>query len=262
MTFSADWLALREPADLAARDTRLLERAAKAAGANPVIVDLGCGTGATMRTMSPLLGGRAQWRLVDNAPELLERAMSHAEDPATPHLVDLSDVGQIPLGGASLVTASALLDLVSTSWLDNLVQTIDTPFYAALSYDGEMSWNPADWRDDIITDAFNQHQRSDKGFGQALGAACVDTAVAIFEAAGWSVTRARSDWHLGAGDEELQRELVSGIAHAAHEQGESKAHEWGRLRNSAAASSTCVVGHEDILAFPPGFEGGPSRADD
>ena len=46
MGFSADWLALREPADHAARDGDLLAAAAQVAGA--VIVDLGCGTGSTL----------------------------------------------------------------------------------------------------------------------------------------------------------------------------------------------------------------------
>ena len=48
MAFSAEWLALREPADRAARDAGLLRRAAAAAGPAPVIMDLGCGSGATV----------------------------------------------------------------------------------------------------------------------------------------------------------------------------------------------------------------------
>ncbi len=68
MGFSADWLALRDPADRAARDQTLARRAAEAAGPAPVIVDLGCGTGASWRALAPLLPDGARWRFVDNDP--------------------------------------------------------------------------------------------------------------------------------------------------------------------------------------------------
>lgn len=58
MGFAPQWLALREPADRAARDTALLARAAHLAGPAPVIVDLGAGTGASVRA----LGGICRMR--------------------------------------------------------------------------------------------------------------------------------------------------------------------------------------------------------
>src|SRR6185312_14115446 len=61
--FSADWLALREPADRAARDRGLARRFAAALPPRPRIIDLGAGTGATARALAPFVAGT--WILVD-----------------------------------------------------------------------------------------------------------------------------------------------------------------------------------------------------
>ncbi|HEY5033165.1 MAG TPA: SAM-dependent methyltransferase, partial [Actinomycetes bacterium] len=54
---STGWLALREPADAAARAADLVERLARQlpATGRRVIHDLGCGTGAMGRWLAPLL---------------------------------------------------------------------------------------------------------------------------------------------------------------------------------------------------------------
>ena len=53
--FSADWLALREPYDIGARNPHVLDAVvASLAGNNQVrIVDLACGTGSTVRALAP-----------------------------------------------------------------------------------------------------------------------------------------------------------------------------------------------------------------
>lgn len=259
MGFSADWLALRDPADRAARDDALARRAAAAAGPAPLIVDLGCGTGATWRALAPFLPPGARWRFVDNDPALL--AIAGAATGGTAELVtaDIADLDALPLGGATLVTASALLDLVSEDWVAGLVARIGVPFYAALSYDGRMDWTPEDARDTAVTAAFNRHQRSDKGLGPALGPDAADRAGALFAAAGFDVLRADSTWRLGPEMAALQRELCLGIADAAAEAGESSAAAWGRSRRDAADRTVCRIGHLDLLVLPPAHQG--DRAD-
>src|SRR5262245_693966 len=81
----ADWLALREPADAAARSSRLVAQlraslATKAshlatqASGRTAIHDLGAGTGSMCRWLAPLLPGPQHWVLYDRDPALLERA--------------------------------------------------------------------------------------------------------------------------------------------------------------------------------------------
>jgi SAM-dependent methyltransferase len=248
--FSAEWLALRETADHAARDSGLLHAAVTAAGPNPVIVDVGCGTGSSVRALGPLLPERTTWRLVDNDQALLNRAAAEAGSGVTLHCQDIQELELLPLEGATLITASALIDIVSRQWLVDFAARVRVPFYCALTYDGVMSWAPEDARDSPVTAAFNAHQRGDKGFGPALGPDAVGVAREVFAYSGFEVAVAESPWRLGPGYEALHRELGAGIAGAAWEAGEGHAVSWGETRIEAAGSAQCVVGHQDILALP------------
>nr|WP_111299337.1 class I SAM-dependent methyltransferase [Paracoccus saliphilus] len=254
MGFSADWLALREPADRAARDGALLEQATRAAGPDPVVLDLGCGTGSTLRALAPHLPDHARWRLVDNDPALLDIARTEAPGRVTAHVLDLRDLDALPLDGVTLVTASALLDLMPAAWIAGLADRLGRaglPFYAALSYDGMMAWDPALPQDDDITRAFNAHQRSDKGLGPALGPDAAQQAAEALGKAGFSVSLADSPWRIGPGDADLHRALIAGIAQAAGEAGAQVAPDWGRARATTAAGDRCRIGHLDLLALPP-----------
>lgn len=256
MGFSATWLSLREPADLAARDAGLLSAAVKAAGSAPAIVDLGCGTGSTIRALTSHLQQSADWRLVDNDPALLILATRlTSANRVTTHQIDLRDLDALPLEGASLVTASALLDLCSRDWVSRLADRLAAhalPFYASLNYNGVMQWSPADQADDAVTRAFNRHQRGDKGFGVALGPDSADAVAEVFEATGYKVIQADSPWQLGPSEADLQRELLAGIAGAAVEAGESAADKWLQTRLGRLDVALCRIGHSDLLALPSG----------
>lgn len=262
MVFTAEWLALREPADHAARDARLVQMAARAAGPHPVILDLGCGTGSTVRAMQPHLPYGTRWRLVDSDPALLEHAVRATGDAGEAVLLDITDIDALPLDGVTLVTASALLDLVSAAWMRHLVDRLEVPLYATLSYDGQMRWAPALPEDAGVARAFNTHQQSDKGMGPALGPKAVTQGAALLEAAGFDVVRADSAWRLESGDVALQNALVEGIATAAGEAGFEGAERWGKARCTAAAQTDCVIGHGDILAVPPMAAGRGADATD
>src|SRR4051794_40991965 len=139
--FSLDWLGLREPADRAARAATLKRRAVEAAGPTPVIVDLACGSGSLMRDLGPSLPATQRWRLVDHDAGLLAAA-AQAGGPVETHCTSLLDLTGLPLAGATLVAASALTDLVSETWLADLVARLAAsrlPFYATLAYDGRCS---------------------------------------------------------------------------------------------------------------------------
>jgi len=260
MSFSADWLSLREPADHAARDPDLLRRAAEAAcaaavGQAPVIVDLGCGTGSTARAMAPYLPPGTEWRFVDNDPALLDLAVARTGQGAQAYRVDLGDLAALPLAGAHLVTASALFDLMTRRWIAALAARAGTTgigVYAALSYDGQMRWAPPLAADGAVTEAFNRHQQGDKGLGPALGSMSGPATAQEFGAAGFAVATAPSPWRLGGDAAALQMELCTGIAQAAAEAGCSGAVAWGRERRAAAGQTDCTIGHLDVLALPQG----------
>jgi len=120
--FSSVWLALREPADAAARSSALVDFAAADSVGRAFqgrLLDLGGGTGANIRYLSSRLPAPQLWTLVDNDAGLLERAPVHI----TRRQADLNAVvdDEELFTGTSIVTASALLDLVSEPWLRKLV---------------------------------------------------------------------------------------------------------------------------------------------
>ena len=171
--------------------------------------------------------------------------------------------------GADLVTASALLDLVSEPWLAGLVRRCAAAAagaYFALTYDGAVRWtveSAGRWRvdrdpdDDLVRSAVNRHQRGDKGFGPALGPAAASVAARLFRAAGYRTWLVASDWRLEAADGRLAARLVEGWAEAAAELRPETAERvgaWAARRRAAVSrgSFRVTVGHRDLLALPGG----------
>ncbi|MBX2854075.1 MAG: class I SAM-dependent methyltransferase [Rhodobacteraceae bacterium] len=250
MSFSLEWLRLREPADHAARDAGLLaevgERLAQRSA--PLIVDLGCGAGSNSRALRSVTPADARWRLVDYDPALLGVAKAEAQAVGVSveaRTADLSQGFGDLLAGADLVSAAALFDLGSAEWIDSFVAAVPETamVYAALSYDGQEQWSPPHPDDAAVLAAFKAHQRRDKGFGPSLGPEAGDYLVDRLRAAGRDVRTASSPWRLGRPESgALMDELASGIARVAEEL-DVDATAW---RNAPRAS--CEIGHIDVLA--------------
>lgn len=263
------WLALREPADTAARSGALTRTIVRALPPDrPLrILDLGSGTGSNVRYLSSRLPAPQHWLLVDRDPDLLAEVSGRSANCQIETLCrnlgaadDLDDPDSPALfSGHHLVTASALLDLVSDQWLRALAGRCRTSGAAALftlNYNGRSRCTPVEAEDDAIRDLMNRHQRtSDKGFGLAAGPDAVDCAERGFAAVGYQVRRAASDWRLLPEQRELQRQLIEGWAQAAEEISPEQApmiHAWlgRRLAHVEAGRSHVCVGHDDLAAWP------------
>ena len=128
--FSAEWLSLREPYDTAARNRVVLEAVTNAfrEQAAIAILDLASGTGSTLRALQGCLPARQQWRLVDKDADLLVQAAALARSPQTTVATEIRDLVHeliiFPGNSFDVVTVSALLDLVSSEWLDRLIAWI------------------------------------------------------------------------------------------------------------------------------------------
>jgi hypothetical protein len=262
--FSSGWLALREPYDVAARNKQILDALLGAfQGQESIsVVDLACGTGSTLRAIGGRLPPRQNWRLVDNDLGLLTAAGTLARPPdvaVAAVAIDLVRDLELALDGPiDLITTSALLDLVSGDWLERLVIEAAVrrlPLYAALSFDGRVSFEPEEPLDADIVAAVNRHQHGDKGFGPALGPDAARFAADIIKRVGYSLVEGTSDWVFGASDQAIQEAVLRGFASAAGELGalpDEHIADWlaRRLDWVASGVSTMRVGHVDFFAMP------------
>jgi SAM-dependent methyltransferase len=249
--FAHEWLALREPYDRAARSSTLADRFGRALGPASRVVDLGCGTGANLRYLAPRLA-QQHWLCLDRDRELLARAEA-ALDRWRGEVGWQGSVRFEALDGVG-VTASALLDLTSAAWLDRLAKRCRRALVLiALSFDGCLSWRPAQAEDDLVGARFLAHQRTDKGFGPALGPDAAAHLAARLEVFGHKVTAARSDWQLGPADRPLLEAMLDGVIAAAGEIREDRQlASWAeqRRRQLARGELGLTVGHVDLLAVP------------
>lgn len=260
--FRADWLALRANADARARNIELMREAARrataAANGGPVhIVDLGSGTGAMLRALAPLIDAPQIWTLSDIDGALLAEAerLFALDPPAGVELrVREADLLRDPLfeSAPHLVTATALFDLASRQFIDDLAATLAasrTSLLASLTYDGRKTVTPPRDDDERMLDAFNDHQRGEKTFGAALGP---DAAAYLGEAmrqAGANVITADSCWQLERtqGDGTLIDAMVDGWASAVAER-EPPPVDVARWRSGHHSAKQMCVGHTDLYA--------------
>lgn len=285
--FAADWLRLREPADVIARSLRLTQSVARAvAGEDELLaLDLGTGTGSNVRFLAEHLPARQRWLLVDDDSDLLAEALvrmpawgaergytaSRAPGELLLHnerischietrCMDLALLNNPAIfAGRALVTASALCDLVSIEWLRALAAACREGGAAvlfALTYDGRICCSPEEPEDDTIRDLVNSHQRTHKRFGVSAGPEAVEWTERCFVELGYQVRREPSDWILSSASRELQRQVIDGWRAAAVAMAPAQAHQiqgWRdrRLAHVAVDRSQLLVGHQDLVAWLP-----------
>lgn len=261
--FSANWLALREPVDLAARNNVVETAFCAALPSGPVrIQDLASGAGSTVTALSRVLGPRQEWHLCDHDPALLDVALRRFENSENLDVkirqIDLSaELDHLQFADVDGITTSAFLDLVTEDFLDALVDAVTKsrrPFLASLTYDGRAVCSPEDSLDEDIRLAMNAHQKTDKGFGAALGPDAAMVAEARFEAAGYRVTSGQSDWQADIEAEAFQSELIAGWVSAGRKMGIETAalDKWHKRRRGEIEDGilAITVGHVDFAAVP------------
>jgi SAM-dependent methyltransferase len=263
--FAPAWLDLREPADRAARNRPLLDRLAAWCRdrAELRVVDLGAGTGANLRRTAPALHARQDWTLVELDPALIEAGSARLarSDAAWRYrrldlARDLEALADSP--PPDLITAAALIALVSAAWLERLAALrarTGAALYVALTVDGRVRWTPADPHDAPCTALVQRHQHIDKGFGPALGFDAAPTLMRLLDAQPGELLLGRSDWNLGVESAALQAELLEGYVAAASALAPERRPAlaaWGERRRAGLAQpeARLLVGHLDLLFLP------------
>ncbi len=277
--FSAQWLALREPADHRARDRALQDRiceqlatVARTEQRAVRLIDLGCGSGSNLRALATALPAQQHWTWVDYDPLLLTAArtalVSWADQVVSDNplltlrkndktiaiefaQVDLArDIERVLTWPADAITAAAFFDLVAESWLVRFCKALRTTLYTVLTYDGFEQWLPTHAADAAMLNAFHAHQKTDKGFGIAAGPEAATIMQRELSACGFQVDLAPSPWQIDQTEAPLIQALATGSAAAVRETGLLTAQEVEQWLPARITAHHCTVGHWDILAIP------------
>ncbi|BBI75648.2 hypothetical protein HAALTHF_49010n [Vreelandella aquamarina] len=129
--FASSWLSQRERVDSQSRSSALVAglNAWLANRDSVTLADLGCGRGSNVQFLVPRLSVPQRWALFDHDPELLKEARGRAMQlhdargqpvQVATHCTSLATLAHPALLEADVVSASALIDLVSQPWLDAL----------------------------------------------------------------------------------------------------------------------------------------------
>lgn len=274
--FDSDWLAAREAADHRARSRELTDELNQwlltrydslpsEIHCPMQIVDLGTGRGSNALFLVPSIQVPQAWLALDQDAALLREARQRVDKldvPFETRTVRLSpeNMAQYLPDKVSLITASALIDLVSEPWLKALSQVAacrKSAMLIVLSYAGHFELSPDHPDDELLRNLVNQHQHGDKGTGAALGPEASIVLKELLQAEGYRVKLVESPWTLSSGDQALARMLLQGWTEAAGEQSPAdrdRLSRWLEIRNRQLYEGklTVVVRHLDLMALPPG----------
>ena len=266
--FDAQWLALREPADHAARSLMLTRQTIdwlrKRGHQAPVIADIGSGTGSNWRYLSGALAAAGRdsghWHLFDQDASLLGTVPQTESGPEL-HVerLEAATLEQRLPRPLDLLTASALIDLVSRDWLDALAEAAaerQAAVLVVLSYAGCFRLRPEHPDDGNLRQRVNEHQHGDKGTGAACGPEASGYLTTALKARGYAVNCESSIWRLDGGQPALQKALMEGWVEAARAQlaaGDSLwLDQWlaERTRQADQGELVIEVDHTDLLGVP------------
>ncbi len=183
----SEWLKLRETVDAASRSESLTKAVVAPLEGEARVLDLATGAGSNLRYLLERLPPCQRWLAVDRSPLLLNHLVTRTVAWATgrgyeaslstagciirgkgvdceieTRQVDLRSLEASPLfQGRNLVTGSALLDLVSASWLRTLArecEDVQASTLFTITYDGRSPCAPAEPEDALVLDLFHRHQ--------------------------------------------------------------------------------------------------------
>lgn len=266
--FDSNWLCLREPVDhrsrpssLASAAGRWLSRRAARRAEAPRIVDIGTGRGSNARYLTPFMPSGSCWTLLDQDAALLDEAGRSLDawrhrGNVVIHPFDLAEPAGPAITGCDLITASALLDLVSSRWIEHWVSACrqtEAAVLCAVSVNGQICFHGrSDGEDHDVLRGLALDQARDKGLGTALGTQAPRMLIDTLAAHGYAITAMPSNWRLTAADAALSALLLTGWAQAAAGNTPGRFDAWARRRQASLAAGELVlsIGHIDVLGLP------------
>lgn len=267
---SRDWLNFREPYDSKARDPEILQRVVSLARAlttsglpNPILADLGSGTGNNVLFLQQYLASSTHYQLVEQHEFLLEESRRRLTKLAPAEHLEFhhSSINEwLEANDPDMLTNSALLDLFTEDELRSLCQYLEfrkIPMYASLNYSG-VTFSPIDPADQEFIALFEQHMSRNLNRGKPLGAATCKTLETIVNACqGLQFANADSDWSVPANDTDFIKMNLEfyekGIREViTHDSQHGNLDRWISSKRQLLAERklSLIVHHQDFLITP------------
>ena len=237
--FQEEWLAIRYPFDLAARNKEV-----EAAfldyfyGYDELqIIDIGSGTGNNFRYWFSKLPISQSWTFVELNPLLAEISLAKAKKylEASDWEVSISKnqlsasfregvqkhkkiriqiletsflelpFGHQLLGNPDFLMANAVFDLLTAKMFDRFAEQLiehKIPLLSTINFVGMRFQNPTK-EDELFTNYYLQHMQRLQTFGRTLGTDCTTHATSFFKKKGQSYTLGESNWIVKKTDEKM-----------------------------------------------------------
>lgn len=223
--FSSSWIEMRQVYDMQARSPLLFEYLDKLPTTENInLLDLYCGSGSFLVWSIKNNINYKKCVLIDYDIKLLKSIKRNIKSVIEPHLKIQSNTNNLDLliknnkeiisnikiikndcnkynkgyDKYQLISFSAVLDLMSKSTINNILKIAksDCALYFSLCFNGKVKWTPSNTMDKYILSFFNNHQRSDKGFGLALGCKSIEYISKLAKSRDLSIKIKESPWQI------------------------------------------------------------------
>ena len=158
-----------------------------------------------------------------------------------------------------VISYSAALDIMPKPSIVNALKRIkkNNILYLSLCFNGQVRWTPTNTFDKYILTFFNNHQRSDKGFGKALGSKSIEFIKQKADKLNLNITVKNSPWIIKNKFEKdkvfMKRYLLDIKKSLLHMEGIDKdiLRKWYQDKKSEIDNKKIqlYVGHNDILLY-------------
>ena len=285
-TFSKSWINMRVEYDEASRSSVLVDHLNKLSKKHEIdLIDFCCGTGSFLMWALNKNISFQNCILVDYDIKLLKSIKSNLRTHLKSKYTIQSNTNNLNLlikknsktissvsiekydcdeyshknKNFHIISYSAALDLMSKSSIDIALKKIkkNNILYFSLCFNGLVKWTPTNTFDKYILTFFNNHQRSDKGFGNALGYKSIESLRKKSVKLNLNITVADSPWIIKNKSEKdtafMKRYLLDIRKSLFHMEGIDKniLRKWYEDKKYDLENKKIrlYVGHNDVLLF-------------